>query len=72
MGLGAGVAVCDLIQAACAAMADALLRGQDCAHIRIGYRRRGVGEHVLYFRPTGYGIAVVRILHRRMEAELHI
>ena len=62
----------DLIEAACAAMAAAPMRGQDCAHIRAGYRRRGVEEHVIYFRPTGYGIAVVRILHRRMEAGLHI
>jgi toxin ParE1/3/4 len=39
--------------------ADAPLRGQDCAHIRAGNRRRSVGEHLLYFRATGYGIAVV-------------
>jgi toxin ParE1/3/4 len=71
-GLAQALRYVDLIELACAAMADAPLRGQDCSHIRVGYRRRGVGEHVLYFRPTGYGIAVVRILHRRMEAGLHV
>jgi toxin ParE1/3/4 len=39
-----------------------------CDHIRPGYRRRGVERHVIYFRMTAYGIAVVRILHERMDA----
>lgn len=39
-----------------------------CDHIRPGYRRRGIGRHMIYFRITEYGIVVVRILHDRMNA----
>lgn len=46
-----------------AAFAEAPQRGQGCADIRPGYLRRGFERHVIYFRPTSYGIAVVRILH---------
>jgi len=43
-----------------------------CDHIRSGYRRRSVERHVIYFRITTYGIAVVRILHDRMNALRHL
>jgi toxin ParE1/3/4 len=62
----------DLIEAACAGLAAAPQRAQDCAQIRPGYRRHSVGQHVIYFRPTGYGIAIVRILHQRMDALRHL
>jgi toxin ParE1/3/4 len=58
----------DLIEAACAALAEAPQRAQGCADIRPGYRRRVVERHVIYFRSTTYGIAIVRILHHRMDA----
>lgn len=31
-----------------------------------------VERHIIYFRPTGYGIAVIRILHQRMDAPRHL
>ena len=62
----------DRIAAACADLADAPQQAQACGDIRPGYRRRGVGQHVIYFRTTGYGIAVIRILHQRMEAVRHL
>ena len=43
-----------------------------CDHIRTGYRRRRVGRHVVYYRMTDYGIAVVRILHDRMLPTRHL
>src|SRR4051812_38375542 len=43
-----------------------------CDHIRPGYRRRSVERHVIYFRTTSYGIAVIRILHDRMDAPRHL
>ena len=43
-----------------------------CDNIRLGYRRRNVERHVIYFRMTDYGIAVVRILHDRMDASRHL
>ncbi len=41
---------------------------QACEHIRAGYRRYGVERHVIYFRIATDGIAIVRILHERMDA----
>jgi toxin ParE1/3/4 len=43
-----------------------------CNHIRPGYRRLGIERHVIYIRVTVYGIAVVRILHDRMDAPRHL
>lgn len=43
-----------------------------CDHIRAGYRRRSVERHMIYFRITPYGIAIVRILHERMDAPHHL
>ena len=39
-----------------------------CDAIRSGYRRRGVEQHMVYFRITDYGIVIVRKLHDRMDA----
>ena len=58
----------DILIAACAALAEAPKTAPACDHIRSGYRRRGVERHVIYYRITTYGIAVVRILHDRMDA----
>lgn len=43
-----------------------------CDHIRQGYRRRVVEHHVIYFRVMSYGIAVIRVLHVRMDASRYI
>jgi toxin ParE1/3/4 len=43
-----------------------------CEHIRPDYRRWGVERHMIYFRVTDYGIAVVRVLHDRMDAPRHL
>ncbi|MES2095762.1 MAG: type II toxin-antitoxin system RelE/ParE family toxin [Pseudomonadota bacterium] len=71
-GLPQALRYIDLIEAACADLAEAPQRTQDCAYIRPGYRRRSVERHVIYFRQTDYGIAVVRILHHRMDAPGHL
>jgi toxin ParE1/3/4 len=43
-----------------------------CDHIRQGYRRRHVERHMIYLRATDYGVAVIRILHDRMDAPRHL
>lgn len=43
-----------------------------CDHIRPGYRRQTVERHVIYFRITSYGIAIIRILHDRMDASRYL
>lgn len=62
----------DLIEAACTGVAEAPQRSQDCAVIRPGYRRRNIEQHAIYFRQTGYGIAIMRILHQKMNAARHL
>lgn len=71
-GLPQALRYTDLIEAACASLAEAPLQSQDCALIRSGYRRRTIEQHVIYFRQTRYGIAVIRILHQRMDAPRHL
>ncbi|MFN3474938.1 MAG: type II toxin-antitoxin system RelE/ParE family toxin [Blastomonas sp.] len=67
-GLAQATDYTDLIEQACLSLAKAPRRAPACDTIRQGYRRRGVGRHVIYFRETKTGIAVVRILHQRMNA----
>ncbi|MEY3707941.1 MAG: hypothetical protein RL585_2498, partial [Pseudomonadota bacterium] len=43
-----------------------------CEHIRPGFRRWRVERHVIYLQVTDYGIAVVRVLHDRMDALSHL
>lgn len=71
-GLPQALRYADLIETACANLAEAPLQGRGCAEIRPGYRRHNVEKHVIYFLVTQYGIAVIRILHRRMDAVRHI
>jgi len=39
-----------------------------CDQIRPSYRRWPVERNIIYFRVAEYGIAVVRVLHDRMDA----
>ena len=71
-GLPQAMRYTDLIEAACAELAEAPQQAQGCPNIRPGYRRHGIEQHVIYFRPTSYGIAVIRILHQRMDAARHL
>jgi toxin ParE1/3/4 len=71
-GLAQALRYTDLVAAACEALAAAPRHGIRCDHIRPGYRRRGIAQHMIYFRPTPYGIAVIRILHQRMDAARHL
>lgn len=62
----------DILTAAFAELAQSPKAAPACDHIRPGYRRRSVERHMIYFRITAYGIAVVRILHDRMDAPRHL
>jgi toxin ParE1/3/4 len=53
-------------------LANSPKTAQACDDIRTGYRRKSVLQHVIYFRITSYGIAVMRILHGRMDAPRHL
>lgn len=62
----------DMLSAAFAELASSPMIASPCDHIRPGYRRHNVERHVIYFRTVPYGIAVIRILHDRMEASRHL
>jgi toxin ParE1/3/4 len=62
----------DLLTAAFKVLAEAPESAPACDHIRPGYRRRNVERHMIYFRITEYGIAIIRILHERMDAPHHL
>ncbi len=71
-GLPHALRYTSMIQAACATLADAPQQAQSCENIRPGYRRKRIERHMLYFQPKPYGIAVMRILHERMDASRHL
>ena len=61
----------DLLASAFQVLADSPMSAPACDHIRLGYRRRNVERHVIYFRVTDYGVAIIRVLHDRMDAPRH-
>lgn len=71
-GLRQALQYTDMIEQTCSELAEAPLLAQACDAIRPGYRRRSAGRHVIYFRPAEYGIAVIRILHQRMDTSRHL
>ncbi|MCA1783497.1 MAG: type II toxin-antitoxin system RelE/ParE family toxin [Dermatophilaceae bacterium] len=47
-------------------------RGRACEEIRAGYRRYGIGSHVVFYMERTEGIDIVRILHQRMDPMRHL
>ena len=62
----------DLLTAAFAELAESPKTAPTCDHIRAGYRRWSVERHMIYLRMTDYGIAIIRVLHDRMDAPRHL
>jgi len=62
----------DLLTAAFQVLAESPKSAPTCDHIRPGYRRRNVERHMIYFRVTDYGIAIIPVLHERMDAPHHL
>ncbi len=62
----------DILAASFAELAESPKTAPACDQIRPGYRRRSVERHMIYFRVTAYGIAIIRILHDRMDAPRHL
>lgn len=58
----------DILTRAFADLAQSPKTAQACDHIRAGYRCSRVERHMVYFRITEYGIAIIRVLHDRMDA----
>jgi toxin ParE1/3/4 len=62
----------DLLTAAFQLLAESPKSAPACDHIRGGYRRRNVEWHMIYLRITDYGIAIIRVLHERMDAQFRL
>jgi toxin ParE1/3/4 len=60
------------VRGRCEALARGEVRGRDASHIRAGYRRLNADSHVIFYRPVGDGIEIVRILHGRMDFNRHL
>ncbi len=60
------------IQRALQTLAADPRRGRACDHIRAGYSRFSVEQHVVFYRLTEEAIDVVRILHQRMDFDRHL
>lgn len=48
-------------------LAEDPLIARKCDFIRQDLRAFNVGSHVIFFKTTKYGIAVIRILHQSMD-----
>lgn len=46
--------------------------GRPCDEVRVDYRKYPVGSHVLFYRVTDAGVDFVRILHGRMDFDVHL
>ena len=62
----------DILTATFTELAQSPKTAPACDQIRPSYRRRSVERHIIYFRITAYGIAIVRVLHGRMDALRHL
>jgi toxin ParE1/3/4 len=47
-------------------------RGRACDEIREGYRRYGIGSHLIFYVESAHGVDVIRILHQRMDPTRHL
>lgn len=47
-------------------------KGRPVDDLRPGYRKYPAASHMLFYRLSGDGIEVVRVLHRRMDVERHL
>ncbi|WP_122604137.1 type II toxin-antitoxin system RelE/ParE family toxin [Pseudomonas viridiflava] len=71
-GVGQANHYVDIITEAFAELEKKKKTAPACDHIRSGYRRRSIERHVIYFRATEYGIAVIRVLRDRMDVSRYI
>lgn len=62
----------DILTTAFSELAERPKTAPACDHIHPEYRRRTVERHVVYFRVTAYGVAIIRVLHDRMDAPLYL
>lgn len=53
-------------------LAEDPLIARKCDYIRPDLRAFNVGSHIIFFKTTSYGIAVIRVLHQSMDFNRHL
>ncbi|MBN9231767.1 MAG: type II toxin-antitoxin system RelE/ParE family toxin [Legionella sp.] len=53
-------------------LADDPFISRKCDYIRPYLRAFNVGSHIIFFKTTDYGIAVIRVLHQSMDFNRHL
>lgn len=53
-------------------LADDPLISRKCGYIHPDLRAFNVGSHIIFFKTTHYGIAVIRVLHQSMDFNRHL
>lgn len=53
-------------------LAEDPLISRKCDYIRPYLRAFNVGSHIVFFKITDYGIAVIRVLHQSMDFNRHL
>lgn len=55
------------------ALAENPNQGQRCDEIRSGYRKYPSGQHIVFYCEQNIGgIEIIRVLHERMDLEVHL
>jgi len=72
VGVRASKSLIDILTAAFEELSRYPQAAKRCDHIHTGYRCRRVQRHVVYCRTTDNGIAIIRILHERMDTIRHV
>jgi toxin ParE1/3/4 len=53
-------------------LAEDPLISRKCDYVRQDLRAFNIGSHVIFFKITSYGIAVIRVLHQSMDFGRHV
>ena len=53
-------------------LADDPLISRKCDYIRPELRAFNVGSHIIFFKTTRYGIAVIRVVHQSTDFNRHL
>ncbi len=46
--------------------------GREYHHIKSGLRAFNVVSHIVFYKPTSYGVAVIRVLHHAVDVPRHL
>ncbi|PWH05350.1 plasmid stabilization protein ParE [Brachybacterium endophyticum] len=60
------------LHAAAERVAQNSSRGRPADEVRAGYRRYGIGRHLLFYLVRDDAVVIVRILHQRMDPTRHL